>query len=586
MCGINLILDKNNCLDSDYALQKMNNVLRHRGPDANIAYTIPFNQATVYLGYVQLALQDKKANIEHCSKTESGSHYLAFNGEIYNHKKLRNTNSEYHTHSDSETLLHYLTGGTHQLDQLEGMFAFVFVDAVTKKITMARDRHGIKPLYYYEDDNYLIVSSEIKSIHATGLIDKKPNTAQIYNYLRFRHAAKPYTMYEGIMQLQEQERLVYRDGKTQLSQWKVENTIPSDIKTEESLVRSIWQCMSGDANVGLMLSGGVDSTLLLAIMKEIQAEPVPCYSITTKRDAFYGTSDSEYAHKAATRFGGEFLPLELDRSCFDRLPEFVAAMDQPIGDGAHFLTWLLSEYASKKTRVLLNGAGADELFAGYNRHTAFAKYIHYFHTNGTLRSALKTSQKLFPSPAKQKFIRSISANAAETFINMTASNLQFPQPATAEHEWVGDLLNQALLYDKQHFLIDDVLALTDHATMQHSIEARVPYLDNNLCTLLGNMTSDHKTKEGPKWILKYLLETRNGKEISQRKKEGFGVQFGAWMLERTSFFDDLLNANNPIYAYLPFAQVYDMVEAQKTTKVDHKVDLWSLRILSEWLKQF
>ena len=586
MCGINVIIDKNQNLGDNYVIQKMNNALRHRGPDNDIAYDISIDNYTIYLGYTQLKIQDKNAEITRCTATSDQRHYLSFNGEIYNHNSLRQKDIEYNTKADSESLLYFLRKHKGQkIDQLDGMFSFIFVDKATKKTTIARDRHGIKPLFYYEDENYLIASSEIKGILSTGLVKKELNEKQISHYLSYKYTATPQTFYKNIYSLEPQQQLQYRDGKSSINEWEIDTNETSQLNSEESLVKSVWQCISGEAPIGLMLSGGVDSTLLLALSQEIKPDALPCYTITTDKDVFYGTSDTKFAELAAAKYGGDLHSIHLDRSSLDHIHTFVNTLDQPIGDGAQFLTWLLASKAKEKVKILLNGAGADELYAGYNRHLAFQKYIAHIHNKPFKKSFLTSSKFLFRSNNKRKFIDSFDKNPAHTFRKMTATKFAVSEQSNL-NEWHGDLTNQALEYDRKNFLVNDVLALSDHATMQHSIECRVPYLDNNLVNLANNISGERKLEEGKKWILKHYLNSRQGQKFTNRKKEGFGVPIGAWILERPIFFEDLENEQNPIFEYCDYRFVKQLIEEHKTTRIDNKTELWSLKILSEWLAQF
>lgn len=586
VCGINLIVDKRRRLSGKHHIEKMNGALHHRGPDAEVDYLIHFHDCDIYLGYVQLKIQDKQASIGHSTRSPDLRHYLALNGQIYNHLSLRNDQVEYVTNSDCETLVKMLSEfGESRLEELEGMFSFIHVDANRERIIIVRDRHGVKPVFYYEDENYLIVSSELRGIFASGLVKKEPNTNQINHYLKFKHARKPFTMYRNVYELEEQRLIDYQMGKSLIKEWRRKHDFSERYTLEQLLTRSVERRLSGDYPIGIMLSGGVDSTLLLSIMNEMYNKPLPCYTITANRSKFYGTRDAEFARSAVRQYGGEHIPIEIDRNCLDRFPEFMNTIDQPIGDGAHFLTWLLCEQATKDVRVLINGGGADELFAGYNRHRAYNFYLKYLLNKPKSQAWLRGSTNITRSKSAKKILGSIGEDPHHTFINMTSTNLDI-QHTLRPQNWNGDLMNRALEHDKRNYLISDILALNDQASMHHSIEMRVPYLDNAVVNLAMGSEGEYKLKHGQKWILKRLLKERKGKKYSRRRKEGFGVQFGKWMLEKTAFIEDLGNSNNPIFEFIPYNEVDDLIEAHKSTKVDHKVELWLLKTLSEWMKQF
>lgn len=594
----------------------MNASIIHRGPDSSRFGKYSFGGKTIFIGNNRLKIIDNSDNANQPFISIDGRYCLSFNGEIYNYKNLRNQLSNKYTFSsasDSEVLLyHLIENGIDGINALDGMFAFIFYDSKTETTIVARDRHGIKPVYYADNNHSLIVSSEIKGILASGLIKKEFNEVQIPHYLNYKYAKRPATFYKNISELEPGYLLEINDGIILLKKW----VLPESNYTEytdsinvvndsrELLFKAVEAQLHSDVNNGIFLSGGIDSTLLLAISKEIGVNNIATYSvINSAEDRSYGTEDYVYAKKAAQLYNSNHTEISIDDELLKYAENLFSQLDQPIGDSAFLLTWLLSGTASKNIRVALSGAGADEWFAGYNRHWAYAKYLSSFYGHPF---RIKTANNLsgilpegiaYPFRKKarlwNKFASEISANPIETFDNFRSQ--RFPsniitsgnKPIYSNEYNKANLFEQALTKDRNEYLVNDILMLTDKMSMLKSLEIRVPYLDNSLTQYLSKLPTEILLKNGPKWILKDILENLGGSEFTKRKKEGFGMPIGKWIKNSKNNFllQHIKNKNSSIYSFISFEIVSQMLHDHLSNRKDYSSELWSLIVLTNWVQQ-
>jgi asparagine synthase (glutamine-hydrolysing) len=614
VCGINLFIDKKNNSDESI-IRKMNAATRHRGPDASRFGKYQFSGNSIFIGNNRLKIIDTSDDANQPFLSADGRYCLSFNGEIYNYKELRHSLSRHYsfrTGSDSEVLLYQLIEyGTKGLAALNGMFAFVLYDSQTGSILIARDRHGIKPVYYSSNENFFLVSSEIKGLLASGLISKELNSAQIPHYLKYKYAQRPETFYKNIYELEPGYLIEATINSFQITKWHTENQeqkkcdnssgIISDIK--QLLIKSVERQLQSDVPNGIFLSGGIDSTLLLAIAKELGIK-LPSFSIiNSAEDRQFGTDDYLYARRAANLYNSEHHEISIHSEILKHSEELFQQLDQPIGDSALLLTWLISDKASPSVRVALSGAGADEWFAGYNRHWAYKKYLTYFYEKD---SFIKIAHRLsdiipdgFSHPLRKqarlwnKFSSEISSNPIETYNNFRSQNFHSdfnPSGEIKEYEkklTKEKLLQNALSKDRNEYLVSDILMLTDKMSMLKGLEVRVPYLDNDLTQYLSALPPELLLQKGRKWILKELLKNMGGKEFTHRSKEGFGMPIGKWIKEEKNSFllEHVRNKKSYVYNYVPYEEVTTMLNEHLSGKADYSSSLWSLIVLTNWLQK-
>lgn len=616
MCGINLIIDKDNTKSiDDSIIGAMAKRTRHRGPDETILKTIKSPSRNYYLAANRLKITDQSDFSSQPFIGPDRRFALLFNGEIYNFYALKNEllgmGVQFSSSSDTEVLFHWLRLiGPDGIQKLDGMFTFVFIDFEKDHILMARDRFGIKPLYFYYDDRYLIVSSEIQAIANTGLFPKKINDSQIHHYLLFKYVKSPETIFQDVVELEPGKRLMLNDRGLDIESFvqtnKNEESSSPSISEIENLIRdSLLQQLNAPVPVGLLLSGGVDSTLLLAFAKE-EGFTMPTFSIVNqKADKSFGTEDYKFARKAAQLYGSLHHETTIDISILNHFDRYVKEMDQPIGDSSYLMTSEVCKQASASNndlqagiKVLLSGAGADEVFGGYNRHLAFYRYLKYYNI---LNSTLPLSRPLsillptgFPHPFRKKFqlikkfLGSIERSPENTFRNfLMFTELDTEKNRIQDHHSIkSDWMAWALEHDLKNYLVGDVLALSDKAAMLHSIELRVPYLDEKLVKYMKGLSAEAILKHGRKWILKDLLGKHGGKAFADRPKEGFGLPLSNWLMDKSlgHLWGFMGKKDHIIFRYLDKNLVARLIAEQKSKKEDHGPLLWSVLTLAHWLE--
>jgi len=603
MCGINLIIDKTKTLD-DSVIQRMNASIDHRGPDNSDWKQYSHANQRFFLGNTRLQILDLHERANQPMTSENGQYAITFNGEIYNYKTLRNTlidfGFKFNTESDTEVLLNWLIKfGASGIKSLNGMFAFSFINIEKGTTIIARDQHGMKPLYYSKTNTAFIFSSEIKGIHASNLISKDLNENQIGHYLQYKYAKAPETFFKNIKSVKPGYVVTIDE-----SGWKeapffnpinIGENKEVDLEEVEGLIKSaLARHLKADTTVGLFLSGGVDSTLLLALAKELEVS-LPTFSIAhNASEGSFGTQDAKFARKAAKQFGSSHFEFEVDTSLLSGFQEHIHNMDQPIGDSASLLTDFLSKKAGEHVKTVLSGAGADEWYAGYNRHQAF----HYYLKSNVLKGNAKTFKNISsflptgkdhafrkPFQLAKKFLENLDKNPQTTYLNFLSFkyfNLhqQLPESLTETNfKW-------ALDHDRQHYLVEDVLMLGDQWSMRNSIEQRLPFLDNELTAYVDSIEQESLLANGKKWVLKSILNKYGGKEYNQRPKEGFGLPTGKWLHEG-NFLEQLNFLNNPhsiIFNYTEKDKIDNLVKTHMLKKQDYSLEIWSVMVLANWLE--
>ena len=590
MCGINIIISTTNQPVKD-SLQAMQNVTQHRGPDAAGLFVHTNDYWQIGIGVNRLQVIDEDGASNQPMISACGNYVLAYNGEVYNYQDLKNQlitkGYEFKTQSDTEVVLLWLQeNGAEGLSSFKGMFALVFVDLAERKVIVARDRQGIKPLFYYKTDYKLIITSSINALEACGLAHLTINNNAINDYLSYRHVMGNHTFYEEIQSCEPGIVSVFNETLTRENYVIKAQSIKEDRSLKNVLVDTVSLHFEAPTAPGLMLSGGVDSTLLLAILnKELGINGVNTYTLG------YG-EDSKWAKKAADQYDSQHQEIPVSIDSLQRIDEFLNYTDQPIADHGAFATWVVAEAAAKNSNVLLSGAGADELFAGYNRHRAFNYYLNNHHQTLFFQGVVNKLGLigLLPKTAKQLF-KGLDADPLTTYHNFLQSH-GINNRANTDILWetpksLADNLEEALKFDLAHYLVADVLAITDNATMQHSVEARIPYLYDDVIGYAGTISSQKKIKNKGKGPLKKILAEYDGLKYSKRAKHGFGLPLADWLQDKRSFWLwEFLLKDSPIFEYVPKLNVYQLLRLHQQGKQDNSMQLWSILVLEKWLKHF
>ena len=355
MCGINFILDKKKQLNS-VPIQAMNEAIAHRGREHSAWHVHEEADRQLFFGHNRLKIIDLQARANQPLHSIDNRYIMIFNGEIYNYKIIKQILQQQYsfvTASDSEVLLYWLAYHAPTLpahfSDMEGLgiFAFVWYDTHTQTLLYARDSMGVKPLYKYEDSHYLILSSEIRGILATGLVEKRLADTQIYHYLAYRYAEPDKTFFQSITPVKPIQRTM-----NALHLPTERHSGLADILTQAVVSETV-----GDVPFGLFLSGGVDSTLLLAILHEQGYTNLPAFTIAnTATESNFGTADFHFSTLAAKQFKANLHTIEVDSTLLKDLPAFIKTIDQPIADVAYWLTQLLAGEAHKTVKFVLSGA--------------------------------------------------------------------------------------------------------------------------------------------------------------------------------------------------------------------------------------
>lgn len=535
---------------------RMNHAMKHRGPDDNgIA---DFNGLS--LGHQRLAIIDLSPAGHQPMKREVVT--IVFNGEIYNYRDVRSKLSQYEFTSDSDTevlIRAWQHWGVEMLQHLNGMFAFAIWDEAKQQLFIARDRLGIKPLYYSQSGDNLIFASEVRSLLASGKVKRKINRSALYDYFSYQTVHAPATIVENVRMLMPGHYIIAHKGKLNFHQWwKPEaNAAFADLseqairnKTRELLSDAVKIRMVADVPFGAFLSGGIDSSLVVGLMQQVSSQPVKTFSVVFDDSEF---SEAKYARRVAEHFGTEHHEIKLKPADFlDLLPNALSAMDHPSGDGPN--TYVVSG-ATRKAGVTmaLSGLGGDELFAGYPvfkrlmklRETTLLKNSPAFArkfvatTIGLLRKDISSRKA-----AEILKLKSVNAGSAYPIVRKVLLHDQIeklfsvPETSIDSHAFTQQLFSQ---YDDQHLLsavseaeirtyMQNVLLRdTDQMSMAHALEVRVPFLDYRLVEFALSLNDNAKFPVTPKKLLADSFHDFLPDEIFSRKKMGFVMPWEHWM---------------------------------------------------------
>jgi len=562
MCGINGFITAEGLDDAGIRIQKMNDSLRHRGPDAG-SYHI-YSNGRVAVGQRRLSIIDKKTRANQPMVSASGEWVIVFNGEIYNYQELRaKTTYPYKTTSDTEVILAYVEefGLKRFLEDCNGMFAFCLYHIPGNYMILARDRLGIKPLYYTCSEDQFVFSSEIKGILSSGLVDVKFHEAAVDEYLANRYVRAPYTFFDRVFQL-EPGYWMYIDCKDAGSSrkmrqyWKLpeefncerhydENAILKSF--EEKLITSVRRRLVADVPLGTYLSGGVDSSLITALTAKRLGHAVDTYTI-----GFPELNEFEYAELVADMYHTHHHRILMDyQDYFSNLKDVIAFKDAPLGVPNEVPLALMSRELKKKITVVLSGEGADELLGGYGRIYR-APFDFKNHIKGTqdFFDYFTELYEYVPRKIRDKYI-----------VWDTKIRDEFDDKLREVFMAHGNEENVFRYFHSYH--VQGLLQRVDTTTMLASVEARVPFLDHELVEfsyreipydLKLRWKDENSTKRAgklfsseyseicdtPKYLLKKVSYKYLPKEVIERKKVGFPVPLNAWQQQIEQAARDIL----------------------------------------------
>jgi asparagine synthase (glutamine-hydrolysing) len=592
--------------------------LRHRGPDQQGTYASKdFSVAAARLKIIDLAAGDQPLLLN------EGTTGIVFNGEIYNYRELRNEleglGHEFATHSDTETVLRaFLQWDADCLRRLRGMFAFAIWNEPDKRIFLARDRMGIKPLYFARQGEDLFFGSELKAIFVHPEIGRKLSLSGLNCYLATNFVHSPWTLVDGIEKLPSGYYLEWKDGKTQVkSYWTLpcgpsRNLSIEDAKDElDSLLQqSVQEHLISDVPLGIWLSGGIDSTTILHYAAAECGAKLKTFSISFQGRSF---DESPYIRCAVERYGTEHEQLDLnpDMDLCGAIEEFAYYSDEPSADAGALPVWFLSKLCRRRVTVALSGEGADELFGGYLTYRAdgIANLLRRI-PNSFLRRASHAARHLPVSDDKISFEYKLkrllegslmSPMRAHLYWNGTFSDaqqrhlLRLPLPAalsdildTAPIPANGDL-SAYLWFDQKYYLADDILTKSDRMSMAHSVELRPPFLDHRIVEFAAALPTSLKIRGNrQKVLLKALMSAKLPTTILNREKVGFDIPAHEWL--RGPLRDLLLDALR--FGIREYGELFDasairlLVKQHLEREINVGYHLWGLLILFLWMKKW
>lgn len=622
MCGICGKVSWNGPVDP-FLVQLMMDKMVHRGPDDEGVYV----GQQVVLGHRRLSIIDLELGKQPISN-EDNTVWIVFNGEIYNFIQLRSelirAGHRFRTNTDTEVIVHlYEQYGEHCVDKLSGMFAFAIWDVRKRRLFLARDRVGIKPLYYSLNNNSLIFASEINALMADPSVKREINPQTIDKFLTCLYTPGPETMFRSIRKLQPGHYLICEDGKLHLHQywdltftaetrkWCLEDATAELVDLLRDTVRSH---MISDVSVGVLLSGGVDSTGLLSFCVEETNKKVKTFTIGFGGEQF--SDERSYARIAAQRYGTEHYETTISPEDFrDFLPTYVRHMEEPICEAPAIALYYVTRLAREHVKVLISGEGGDEAFAGYQNYRNLVWLERIKQLGWPLAGWAQLMLNRLSAMGASRFTRyaalmelpleeyyySRSAGPQSPFVRLredlyaTDFRAQIDPDLSLQYirkcfENVGNQspLNKMLYVDTKTWLPDDLLIKADKMTMANSVELRVPLLDHKVLEFAASLPVEFKLKGmTTKYILKRALKGRVPRQVIKRKKAGLPVPLQSWISgELKGFSRDLLLDRTTLGRnYFRKEAIEKLLQgAEKEGK--YGKEIFSLIVLELWHRQF
>ena len=613
MCGIYgaLSSDPGRPVEGDL-LERMGRVLVHRGPDGGGTHaTGPLGMGMRRLSIIDLAGGDQPMS------NEDATIWIVFNGEIYNYRalaaELRARGHRFATASDTEVILHlYEEHGERCVEHLRGMFAFAIWDAPRRTLLLARDRLGIKPLYYAATPQGLLFGSELKALLQSPWLSRRLDPAALVAYLRHGYVPDPRSILVGVLKLPPGHTLRVEDGRAGEPRryWQATSFFREQgwEPEEDEAAGRLWSHledavrshMVSDVPVGAFLSGGLDSSTVVAIMARAASVPIKTFSVGFREDRY---NELPYARLTAEWFGTEHHELLVEPGDLKVLDELLGSFDEPFADSSAIPTYLVSRLAREHVKVVLSGDGGDELFAGYDRyrvdyHRRRLGVLGDLHLGGPLRalSAMLPvgagrntlhnlslprvrryldTLSLFPDPALDELLGPTAPRAANPLEAMVADDL--------------DPLSRLQDLDLKSYLPGDILTKVDRMSMANSLEARVPLLDHHLAEYACGIPSEMRMRGGAtKYLLKRALVGRVPAELLTRPKQGFGVPLESWFSgSMRGFFRDRLGDGRCLASVgIDQAGIRALQERfERTGRRDYCDRLWALVVLDHSLQR-
>ena len=617
MCGIAGFTHENRSVQPGL-IQRATSSLIHRGPDQQGVY----ESHHVSLGAVRLSIIDLVSG-EQPMRSEDGDTVLVYNGEVYNHTELRAElkalGHRFFTRSDTEVVLRaFLEWDTDCFRRLRGMFGLALWCESRRRLVLARDRVGIKPLYFYRQGHDICFSSELKGILCHSDIDRTLGLDGLNCYLRVNYVPAPFTLVRGIEKLLPGHILTWQSGTTKVeSYWRCVTPPPAQKAWSVSAAKeqldfllreSIREHMIADVPVGLWASGGLDSTTILDYAAKVSARPLKTFSITFKGRSF---DESAYIREVAERYGTDHSEADLstDIDLQGAIQEFAYYSDEPSADAGCLPVWFLAKMSSRQVKVALSGEGADELFGGYLTYLA----SRYARTARRVPAALRkmalaglrywpvSEEKISFEYKLKRFLRGslLPPDEGHIFWNGTFSEEEKTDffPAADPSPMLGILahtppvpgVNRYLLFDQQYYLPDDILVKSDRMGMAHSLEVRPPFLDHRLVEFAASLPENYKLRGSQmKFLLRELMKEKLPPAIVRRKKVGFDIPAHDWFrgVLKPLLLDTLTERAVKQTRIFRWDGVHSVIKRHLERRDNLGYHLWGLLTLFLWIKRW
>jgi asparagine synthase (glutamine-hydrolysing) len=619
MCGIAGFIQRR---AEPAALGRMLERIVHRGPDGEGSWIRPAGDWQVALGHRRLAIIDVAAGVQPM-ENEDGSVVITYNGEVYNFMALRpgleRDGHRFRTRSDTEAIVHHFEQhGPGGVRELEGMFAFAIWDAKARQLTLARDRMGIKPLYYASlPDGGLVFASELTALLAHGGLRPELSVEGLASFFFSDYVHPPETIVRGVRKLPPGHTVVWRDG--QLSEprayWHVPAPAPAPARSDADLAAELWSDLGravkaqlvSDVPVGIFLSGGIDSSCV-ARLAAAAGGHMKAFSIGFEDATF---DESKHARAMAERLDVDYITETLhERNLIDVLDPALDKLDEPMADPSFLPTYLLSELAARYVKVVVGGDGGDELWGGYptykaHRYAQLYALLPRFVREGIIRKgidrlpvddryqSLEWKLKRFtgrwdddPAVRHLRWMSSVDLPDLERAIPGAAAHR--PGAFTAALPATRDSLQRMLALDFSTYMPGSVLTKVDRASMAHGLEVRPPLLDNALVDRAFSLPSRYKVRRRTgKYLLKLAARGNIPDDIIDRPKKGFGIPLGSWLRGPLRPRLEEVVARSPVWATgLVDREVFaGWNRDHQTMRRDASKPLWALLVLDHWFRR-
>jgi asparagine synthase (glutamine-hydrolysing) len=604
--------------DSSRALvHRMCDVIRHRGPDDEGVWV----EDGVALGMRRLSIIDLSTGRQPIHN-EDRTVWVVFNGEIYNFQSLRRTleasGHVFYTSTDTEVIVHaYEQWGADAILRLRGMFGLAIWDARSQTLLVARDRLGIKPMYYATVNGRLYFGSELKSLLEAPDLPRDLDMRAVDHYLSFLYTPRDGSIFEHVPKLPPGHLLKWTRGALTIERyWELPATETfrgSEADAAEQLravlADSVRSHLISDVPLGAFLSGGVDSSLVVGLMSQASGARVKTFSIGFNEPAF---DELEHARRVARLFDTDHHELIVEPDAIGILDRLVRHFDEPFADSSAIPTWYVSEMARRHVTVVLSGDGGDELFGGYDRYLPHPRVVAFdrYSPPGARRIAALAAAALPHGTRGKNFLGHVGRDDRGRYLDAIRFFGSHEKPALLTADACGRIRgadaerelalrferfahlpwpSQMMRFDTETYLPDDVLTKVDRMSMAHSIESRVPLLDNDVVSFAATLPASLKIRGGRrKHILKEAAATLLPRDLLDRRKQGFGVPLGVWFRGnlRELFSDTLLTPASLQRGYFRPAFVRQLVDEHVSGKRDHTLRLWQLVVFERWHQQY